>query len=343
MLEKIKNNIFSIAYSLTILITFADAYKSRTSIHTYIHISSRTIEVWAIFLLIILRIFWNQKLNGKLYKLNTYIIFPITLIVGVAFTIWDYFTPPNLVYSLTLIQYTQLVYIAAFTGIVWLLSHDNSWFKKHYEKVIFFGSISYLLTAFVISLFPNDMFAKLSQEDHLIENTQVVVLLLGVYWAVKAAKIFLKKHSTINAFIFILVAVALIFVAGDEISWGQRIFHIATPTDLAKINDQKEITVHNIDLFDRYVGVGYMVIGFYGSVMWIIQKFIKKLKNIPFTYYIPPWFCSIFFFSAFFYNFYTRTHPYHHIGVWSESTELMLYSGIMFTLLSIFLNIKNES
>ena len=38
----------------------------------------------------------------------------------------------------------------------------------------------------------------------------------------------------------------MVFVAGEEISWGQRIFGFATPDFLIRLNNQKEFTVHNI-------------------------------------------------------------------------------------------------
>ena len=39
---------------------------------------------------------------------------------------------------------------------------------------------------------------------------------------------------------------AMVFAAGEEISWGQRIFGFATPDFLMHLNEQKEFTVHNI-------------------------------------------------------------------------------------------------
>ena len=35
----------------------------------------------------------------------------------------------------------------------------------------------------------------------------------------------------------------------EEISWGQRIFHIQTPEALAEINMQDEINIHNLNIF----------------------------------------------------------------------------------------------
>lgn len=43
------------------------------------------------------------------------------------------------------------------------------------------------------------------------------------------------------------VAALAAFVALEEISYGQRFFGVTTPTWLAAVNDQGEITVHNLD------------------------------------------------------------------------------------------------
>ncbi len=44
----------------------------------------------------------------------------------------------------------------------------------------------------------------------------------------------------------------LLFVgAGEEISWGQRLLGIDTPEDLKKLNVQGEITLHNLEIFNR--------------------------------------------------------------------------------------------
>ena len=45
---------------------------------------------------------------------------------------------------------------------------------------------------------------------------------------------------------YILAGIGLVFVAGEEISWGQRIIGFATPDYLLDINIQEELNLHNI-------------------------------------------------------------------------------------------------
>ncbi len=48
--------------------------------------------------------------------------------------------------------------------------------------------------------------------------------------------------------LYMLGGLALLFGAGEEISWGQRLFGFATPEFLKTVNTQDEFNVHNINL-----------------------------------------------------------------------------------------------
>lgn len=49
---------------------------------------------------------------------------------------------------------------------------------------------------------------------------------------------------------YLVLALLFIFGAGEEISWGQRIFDIETPEVLQKENVQDEINIHNMTMFE---------------------------------------------------------------------------------------------
>ena len=51
-------------------------------------------------------------------------------------------------------------------------------------------------------------------------------------------------------YFFLLMACIFLFGFGEEISWGQRIFNFDTPDFIANRNTQKELTIHNLELFD---------------------------------------------------------------------------------------------
>lgn len=48
---------------------------------------------------------------------------------------------------------------------------------------------------------------------------------------------------------FLLLSLLFLLAFLEEISWGQRIFGVETPTVIAKVNRQKEINIHNLEWF----------------------------------------------------------------------------------------------
>lgn len=91
-----------------------------------------------------------------------------------------------------------------------------------------------------------DTFFRFTQEDGFIEySTAFFLLASSLVCAVIAFSSKDKKHIAFYA----LAALAFFFGFGEEISWGQRIFHFGTPEDLMRINTQKEFTVHNIEVY----------------------------------------------------------------------------------------------
>ena len=86
-------------------------------------------------------------------------------------------------------------------------------------------------------------FHKLSREDYWVENLTAVWFLLASLLLFATA---LVERSFFRRCVYILGGMAMVFVAGEEISWGQRIFGFATPDFLIRLNQQEEFTVHNI-------------------------------------------------------------------------------------------------
>ncbi len=141
--------------------------------------------------------------------------------------------------------------------------------------------------------------AFLFPEDHFFENSQPIALMIAciltLYIFVQAYKNrqLLKIHW-LKLLVYLGLAGLYFFVAGEEISWGQRIFHIATPASIAAVNVQNEITVHNLAVFekntfftaDRLVTIFWFSFGVllpFGSLVWPrFKKFVSKYVPIPY-------------------------------------------------------------
>ena len=84
----------------------------------------------------------------------------------------------------------------------------------------------------------------LTWEDYWVENlTAALFVLTGLLLFTTA----LAERSRFRRGVYILGGIAMVFIAGEEISWGQRIIGLATPDFLIDLNAQDELNVHNIN------------------------------------------------------------------------------------------------
>jgi hypothetical protein len=103
---------------------------------------------------------------------------------------------------------------------------------------------------------------KLFEEDGIFENASALLFLVSSFLFLF---LFFKAWKTMTRFSglklgnYITVILSFLFFvfAGEEISWGQRIFNLETPDLLKEINVQSEINLHNIRIFDVTDTDGY--------------------------------------------------------------------------------------
>lgn len=128
--------------------------------------------------------------------------------------------------------------------------------------------------------FDPDVLANLEKEDHLIEQLQVLLFFLcSISFLVLSVRLRSPKAYRV---MYGLFAFGFFMMAGEEISWGQRIFHIATPEAIQKINVQGEINLHNCFgyLPDHLFGAAVFVYGFIFPMAAHASSFIRKLFDM---------------------------------------------------------------
>lgn len=82
-------------------------------------------------------------------------------------------------------------------------------------------------------------------EDHLLENLTVAFYLLAALALLTAAA--RPQRWFPPRALYLLAAAGCLFFAGEELSWGQRLFGFATPDFFAGFNAQSESNFHNFD------------------------------------------------------------------------------------------------
>jgi len=90
----------------------------------------------------------------------------------------------------------------------------------------------------------------LFKKEGLLENLSFVLYLLSaVACAIAALRTYrnpaVDRHRWVALF-YLVCAAAFFLVAGEEVSWGQRVLGIKTPEVLVTLNYQHETNVHNL-------------------------------------------------------------------------------------------------
>ncbi|MFV1968962.1 MAG: hypothetical protein ACC628_26380 [Pirellulaceae bacterium] len=188
----------------------------------------------------------------------------------------------------------------------------------------------------VAALMGKEAYKWVTEEDQFAETMQVFcyvaawVLCLFVTWYhVKA------KHRLI-ALLYVVLCFGLLFLIGEEVSWGQRFVGWGTPESLAAINKQNETNLHNIH------GVGskfkwiQLLVGAYGTILPIVflrRGLLARHRELV-DAVVPHLTLVPFFLPMFAWKLYRNLGPtperfYYVITNYNEVIELILAMGFL--------------
>jgi hypothetical protein len=114
------------------------------------------------------------------------------------------------------------------------------------EKFILGLVLLVLIPGFYLFFTDVPKFEQYVQEDGIVEWLTVLGLLLGSLVCFSRFLKLLRKKSVWFLFVTFGLGLFLFFAAGEEISWGQRIFGIETPEYFKANNAQQETNLHNL-------------------------------------------------------------------------------------------------
>lgn len=119
-------------------------------------------------------------------------------------------------------------------------------FEKIFFTLLFALAVITLYIGFTNATYFNDVFA---QEDGAIEYATFVFLFLISLLQFKRLFTLKNKNVLWKAAVF-FSALLFFFGAGEEISWGQRIFNVESTDFFLDNNDQGETNLHNLKVGD---------------------------------------------------------------------------------------------
>jgi hypothetical protein len=180
----------------------------------------------------------------------------------------------------------------------------NAWnWGRH--KILILWAVPFIISVSVIiaGLINRDVYQWIVKEDGIIENATVLFYALAFIGSLQISRSFFKNGDKLLAFLFAGLSLAMLFMCGEEIGWGQQIFFWQTPAALKAINKQSETTFHNIYGVEGAFRWLQMLVGAYGTLLplaalfihlkgrlgQIIQRVIPHYSLIPYFVFIFVW------------------------------------------------------
>ena len=128
--------------------------------------------------------------------------------------------------------------------------------ESYFHPLVYWGLAVYMILTFPVLSLGDKVVDFLIPEDHYFENVGAASLFIAsvlfFYCFFRSLRIDAKGRVLwLKRLVYLGLALLFFFGAGEEISWGQRIFGFSTPVQLAQVNSQQEFNIHNLDIFFR--------------------------------------------------------------------------------------------
>jgi len=239
---------------------------------------------------------------------------------------------------------------------------NNTFFSfiqsRIFKVTIFFIPIAiiFLITVSRILFGVDDNFDQMIlEEDGPIENVTAIAYFISFIFSLAIAKFF--KEKTIFLALFLILALGFLFIALEEISWGQRILNFEVP-DWFPENFQGETNIHNRGVLLGSDLVVFFMLSVLGSFTWFVlpkihNSIFKKAGNNYKTflrYAVPSKYLMSYFFPILPFTLlvifklqivFDKLLSWNLFGRYDlEALELLLSIGILLFVLHSYVKLK---
>ena len=161
-------------------------------------------------------------------------------------------------------------------------------------------------------------------ENHPVELlTFASLLIAGILGCRLAWRIRKMGGGWLYSAFYVVFGMGLIFVAMEEISWGQWFFFYETPEAIKSINKQEEMNLHNLPAFHAPFEILRVAFGV-GGLLGIVCSFIKLTRPIGAPLPLVFWFIFIAILAALdLHNYYVDYTSDSIYGIAAHQVELL--------------------
>lgn len=147
------------------------------------------------------------------------------------------------------------------------------------ELFLRYFPLALLIVFFLLRYVAQDVYNQLVAEDGAVEDATFIVYVVGGGLAAATARWLHAKGMVAAAVLYGLVCAALLGIAVEEISWGQRMFGFKGPELIIEHNKQDEANVHNL-LRRPFLHAVYLIVGVYGAGLGrVLLRRLRPLRS----------------------------------------------------------------
>jgi hypothetical protein len=211
---------------------------------------------------------------------------------------------------------------------------DAEWGLSRRTAIILF-LVPFALAFVAVAAIPfRGAFRALANEDGIAEWGQFVLIVVLVPIYARLSLALWRQGQRPLSLLYLLAALAMVFTAGEEISWGQRIFGWLTPGALEDINNQGETNIHNIGPLLKIINLVIMAVALSAAglpvLRWTLWR--DRARSLAGYALIPPALLIPAFGMEFSYRavrLVLLPTPRYTITKLSEIAELSFYFGLV--------------
>ena len=138
--------------------------------------------------------------------------------------------------------------------------------------------------SFIAVWLGNENFIKMiTEEDGIIENLSAIFYLAG--FSLCLFRI-LKKTCGVRLWLYLWCFLCFVFL-GEEMSWFQRFFNYPVLPFIKELNEQGEVNLHNLNIFQGGHWIGAISSKKYGLKMFLSSQNIFRLCFLLYFLVVP--------------------------------------------------------
>lgn len=239
------------------------------------------------------------------------------------------------------------------------------WILHHAQRIrasLFVASFLLMIIILLIRFFKFDLYCAISHEDGLFEYAQTACYFLCFILFISLGLARYRVYETLQSLVLFLFAMVCFLLSMEEISWGQRIFSLATPPALELLNRQHETNIHNLNPVHRgfqylfiFAGCCFLMalairyIPYFKRAPWA-RTWFRKLLHLTPGWYLLPYPLPVMLIYSYYLLFAYYGYTYlgwsgFRIGViihWrdQEPAEFMLALGVLLYAISLWARLR---